>query len=57
MQVPEGHVWTTGDNLPHSTDSRHYGAVPMALIRGKIIARVAPWRRRGWIENPFDLVD
>ena len=36
VQVPDGHVWLQGDNLPNSTDSRHYGPVPLALIRGKV---------------------
>jgi mitochondrial inner membrane protease subunit 1 len=40
MQVPEGHVWAIGDNLSWSRDSRFYGPIPMALIRGKIIASV-----------------
>ncbi|CCX12055.1 peptidase S24/S26A/S26B/S26C [Pyronema domesticum] len=50
LQVPKGHIWTTGDNLPHSLDSRIYGPVPMALVRGKVIAKGLPW---GWIKNPF----
>lgn len=45
VKVPQGHIWITGDNLPHSTDSRHYGPVAMGLIRGKAIATVYPkWR-------------
>lgn len=35
IQVPEGHVWVEGDNLAWSRDSRVFGAVPMALIRGR----------------------
>lgn len=35
IQVPEGHVWLEGDNLAWSRDSRVYGAVPMALIKGR----------------------
>ena len=38
IKVPKGHVWVTGDNLSHSLDSRTYNALPMGLIRGKIVA-------------------
>lgn len=38
IEVPEGHVWLVGDNLSGSRDSRFYGAVPMALIKGKSFA-------------------
>lgn len=38
IRVPQGHVWVTGDNLSHSLDSRTYNALPMGLIKGKIIA-------------------
>jgi mitochondrial inner membrane protease subunit 1 len=37
--------------LPVSRDSRIYGPVPLALIKGKVVARVWPWRDRKWIEN------
>ena len=50
-QVPEGHCWLLGDNLPFSRDSRFYGAVPLALIKGKVIARVWPRSDMGWIRN------
>jgi inner membrane protease subunit 1 len=50
-QVPQGHCWLVGDNLPYSRDSRLFGPVPMALIKGKIIAKVFPWRERRWIIN------
>ncbi|KAH7883768.1 LexA/Signal peptidase [Phlebopus sp. FC_14] len=43
--VPKGHVWIAGDNLALSTDSRDYGPVAMALIRGRIVARIFPFSR------------
>lgn len=42
IQVPEGHIWVEGDNLPWSRDSRTFGAVPMALVFGRI-----PWFAEG----------
>jgi len=49
VTVPPGHVWLTGDNLGNSTDSRQYGPVPMALIKGRVLARVYP--QPGWIHS------
>ncbi len=40
LQVPPGHVWLQGDNALNSTDSRHYGPVPYALIRGRAFLKV-----------------
>lgn len=40
-----------GDNRSVSRDSRTYGPVPLALIKGKVVAKVWPWRERKWIEN------
>lgn len=34
--VPAGHVWLEGDNPENSKDSRSYGAVPTAMIIGKV---------------------
>jgi mitochondrial inner membrane protease subunit 1 len=34
--VSQGHVWLQGDNLNNSTDSRSYGAVLLALVRGRV---------------------
>ncbi|KAH0547534.1 hypothetical protein FGG08_000259 [Glutinoglossum americanum] len=49
IQIPEGHCWVVGDNLPHSRDSRVYGPIPLALIKGKVIGRI--WPRPKWITN------
>ncbi|KAI1342048.1 LexA/Signal peptidase [Xylariaceae sp. FL0016] len=49
LQVPKGHVYIVGDNLPWSRDSRDFGPIPMALIKGKIIAHAS---LEGW--NPFN---
>ncbi|KAF3359815.1 hypothetical protein VdG1_05024 [Verticillium dahliae VDG1] len=54
MQVPEGHCWIVGDNLPSSRDSRTFGPLPLASIHGKVIAKVLPLKEAEWIENPLD---
>jgi mitochondrial inner membrane protease subunit 1 len=38
--VPRGHIWVMGDNAALSIDSRTYGPIPIALVRGKVTARV-----------------
>ncbi|KAI8637402.1 peptidase S24/S26A/S26B/S26C [Parasitella parasitica] len=42
VNVPQGHVWVSGDNLSNSTDSRAYGPVAMGLIKGRVFAKVWP---------------
>ncbi|CAK7265318.1 hypothetical protein SEPCBS119000_001451 [Sporothrix epigloea] len=49
IQVPQGHCFLVGDNLPASRDSRTFGPVPLGLVRGKVIAK--NWER---IRNPID---
>jgi inner membrane protease subunit 1 len=34
--VPKGHIWVQGDNASASRDSRTYGPVPIALVRGRL---------------------
>jgi signal peptidase I len=36
-----------GDNLPESSDSRVFGAVPPSLVLGRCVYRYAPEARRG----------
>jgi inner membrane protease subunit 1 len=40
ITVPQGHVWTQGDNYDFSNDSRSYGPLPIGLIKGRIFAKV-----------------
>lgn len=35
----------------HSRDSRYFGPLPLALIRGKVIAHVLPLSKMGGINN------
>ncbi|KAH6626331.1 peptidase S24/S26A/S26B/S26C [Chaetomium sp. MPI-SDFR-AT-0129] len=51
IQVPKGHCWIVGDNLVASRDSRYFGPVPLALIRGKVIATMRPFSEFRWITN------
>ncbi|RPA79209.1 LexA/Signal peptidase [Ascobolus immersus RN42] len=55
VQVPAGHCWVAGDNLDNSRDSRHYGPVPLGLVRGKVVGRI--WPRPGWFENGLRRVE
>jgi len=57
IQIPQGHCWVVGDNLPASRDSRTFGPMPMALITGKIIAKVTPFSERRWIVNNLQPVE
>ncbi|KND86725.1 Mitochondrial inner membrane protease subunit 1 [Tolypocladium ophioglossoides CBS 100239] len=56
IRVPEGHCWIVGDNLPASRDSRQFGPLPLALVQGKIVAKVLPWRERHWIQNGLERI-
>jgi nickel-type superoxide dismutase maturation protease len=44
--LPEG-LFLRGDNPEHSTDSRHYGLVPITSVQGRAIYRYAPPARTG----------
>lgn len=47
ITVPKGHVWVEGDNPTCSVDSRHYGAVPVALLVGRPLFIVS-FGSEGW---------
>ncbi|WWC66372.1 signal peptidase I [Kwoniella pini CBS 10737] len=55
IKIPKGHVWLVGDNLSNSTDSRKYGPVPVAMVKGKVLARIYP--NPTWIENNLKEID
>lgn len=42
-----GEVELYGDNRAQSTDSRSFGPVPLSSLRGRVVRRYAPARRRG----------
>jgi len=47
MKVPPNHVWVEGDNPLESTDSRHYGPLPISALRGRIVIRLCPLMSSG----------
>lgn len=49
-RVAPGHYFVLGDNRPHSADSREFGQVPHAFVRGKVDLRIWPIARLGLIE-------
>ncbi|PHH62616.1 hypothetical protein CDD81_6850 [Ophiocordyceps australis] len=57
IEVPQGHCWIQGDNLSISRDSRNFGPLPLALITGKAVAQILPWRQRHWLLNNVAPVD
>lgn len=52
--VPPGHLALGGDDPAASTDSRHYGAVPIELVDGRAVARVWPAPGRLGARVPAD---
>jgi mitochondrial inner membrane protease subunit 1 len=43
LLVPDGHVWVEADCPALGIDSRHFGPIPVAWLRGKIVAKVWPF--------------
>ncbi|GBF97650.1 mitochondrial inner membrane protease subunit 1 [Raphidocelis subcapitata] len=42
LEVPTGHIWLQGDNLIMSRDSREYGPVPLAMVKGRVVCQILP---------------
>lgn len=51
-QIPPGMVWLEGDNPFNSTDSRSYGPVPLALIKGIVCFKVCHIIHRHGVRIP-----
>lgn len=54
ITIPSGHFFCMGDNRDHSSDSREWGLVPKANIKGKALfvwfSMILPWA-----EDPFKI--
>lgn len=62
VQVPEGHCWVAGDNLEWSRDSRHFGPLPLALIKGRALFKISTssWllpKQIVWLDSGLNEVD
>ena len=49
--VPDYHVWLEGDNANNSLDSRQSGPIPLALLRGRAVARIWPLRGHAYLKR------
>jgi len=45
IEVPDGEYFVTGDNRPHSSDSREFGTIPLGDFIGKAFLRYFPFNR------------
>lgn len=50
VEVEPGHYFVLGDNRPRSSDSREFGFVPEAYVRGRVDLRLWPLGRAGLIK-------
>eukprot|EP00611_Tribonema_gayanum_P018542 TRINITY_DN31677_c0_g1_i1.p1 TRINITY_DN31677_c0_g1~~TRINITY_DN31677_c0_g1_i1.p1 ORF type:complete len:196 (+),score=51.66 TRINITY_DN31677_c0_g1_i1:120-707(+) len=49
--IPRGYVWLEGDNKNNSTDSRSYGAIPEAMIQGRVWLKLWPLTQFGRVSR------
>jgi signal peptidase I len=50
LVVPEGKYFVLGDNSPNSSDSRYWGFVPMANLKGRLMLRYWPLGKFGAVK-------
>lgn len=50
VTVQPEHYFVLGDNRRRSSDSRDFGQVPTAYVRGRVDLRLWPLDRAGWIQ-------
>ncbi|XP_027350428.1 mitochondrial inner membrane protease subunit 2 isoform X2 [Abrus precatorius] len=51
VKIPEGHCWVEGDNAASSMDSKSFGPIPLALVRGRVTHVVWPPQRIGAVKS------
>lgn len=51
FKVPKGYVWIEGDNPSNSTDSRHFGPIPLNLITGVVVCKLWPLNDFGFLSQ------
>lgn len=51
LQIPRGRCWVEGDNGHVSLDSRTFGPIPMALVKGRVTHKIWPPSRIGRVER------
>lgn len=53
VTIPEGKYFTSGDNRPHSSDSREFGPIAKEDFIGKALIRYWPLSKLGIITRPI----